>query len=404
MAALEALDEKVAALPTTENLNEIKTKLETLDTSKASQQDLQTLSDAVDELTAAGATDEELEAAKQAIQDIIDKLEPPTTVDLTEINEKIKSLEDALAAIDLSVYAKTADLPDAPDLSPYLKTADLPEPPDLSEYVMSSELPDLIDLSPYAKTADLPKPFDSSAIDAAIEALEADDTAVAASLKTLKDTLDSLPTTDLTGYVKKEELDAAKLLIKQLQDRIVETDQPPDRSDPSWLFWLQTKRNYADWQIETSLYYRDEAANNAVQSYNAIYKMPTPTPENAKDVGNGQFEQTLPGASGKATTVTYSPTGSQAPVGNQYPLSGGTLTKLEFAAGVFSDISREWLDAGGTAFDRTGGVVAADRTEFMTETSNIPANAHAARLILTYVDRTKSPLIYEYPITQANLP
>jgi len=88
------------------------------------------------------------------------------TVKVTKNAVDIAVHRRSWGALDLSPYAKTANLPPAVDLSPYAKTADLPPAVDLSSYAKRADLPTVlsggvkitplaVDLSSYAKTADL---------------------------------------------------------------------------------------------------------------------------------------------------------------------------------------------------------------------------------------------------------
>ena len=182
------------------------------------------------------------------------KSELPTVPDVTGFATKIEVSENYLTketfenyvlgagqpeSVDLSVYAKTADvnaalatlesqIPEEVDLTDYAKSADIEsayaKKTDLSGYALVSQIPDEVDLTDYAKSADIESAYakktdlDGYALVSQIpEAVDLTDYA-------LKSELPTVP--DVTGFATKTEVSENYLTKETFENYVLGAGQP----------------------------------------------------------------------------------------------------------------------------------------------------------------------------------
>ena len=182
------------------------------------------------------------------------KSELPTVPDVTAFATKTEVSENYLTketfenyvlgagqpeSVDLSVYAKTADvnaalatlesqIPDEVDLTDYAKSADIEsayaKKADLDGYALVSQIPDEVDLTDYAKSADIESAYakksdlDGYALVSQIpEAVDLTDYA-------LKSELPTVP--DVTGFATKTEVSENYLTKETFENYVLGAGQP----------------------------------------------------------------------------------------------------------------------------------------------------------------------------------
>ena len=152
----------------------------------------------------------------------------PDEVDLTDYAKSV-DIESAYAKkSDLDGYALVSQLPDEVDLTDYAKSADIEsayaKKTDLSGYALVSQLPDEVDLTDYAKSADIESAYakktdlDGYALVSQIpEAVDLTDYA-------LKSELPTVP--DVTGFATKTEVSENYLTKETFENYVLGAGQP----------------------------------------------------------------------------------------------------------------------------------------------------------------------------------
>ena len=191
-------------------------------------------------------------ALKSEIPDEVDltdyalKSELPTVPDVTAFATKTEVSENYLTketfenyvlgagqpeSVDLSVYAKTADvnaalatlesqIPDEVDLTDYAKSADIEsayaKKTDLNGYALVSQIPDEVDLTDYAKSADIESAY--------AKKTDLSGYALVSQIPDEVDLTDYAKSTDIeSAYAKKTDLDGYAL-VSQIPDEVDLTD------------------------------------------------------------------------------------------------------------------------------------------------------------------------------------
>ncbi|MBR4498681.1 MAG: hypothetical protein IKP08_08390 [Bacteroidales bacterium] len=191
-------------------------------------------------------------ALKSEIPDEVDltdyalKSELPTVPDVTGFATKTEVSENYLTketfenyvlgagqpeSVDLSVYAKTADvnaalatlesqIPDEVDLTDYAKSADIEsayaKKTDLNGYALVSQIPDEVDLTDYAKSADIESAY--------AKKTDLSGYALVSQIPDEVDLTDYAKSTDIeSAYAKKTDLDGYAL-VSQIPDEVDLTD------------------------------------------------------------------------------------------------------------------------------------------------------------------------------------